>query len=147
MLGGLELALVGLAAVGAGFVNALAGGGTLITFPALLAAGVPAVAANVTNTVALCPGYLSATWAQRRDLRDQQRRIRLFVPASLVGGVLGGLLLLGHIQIAHRRAHIADLRQIHQRGVCQQRLSGQWSKSRSMQYSRHHAAQASRSQT
>ncbi|WP_322806500.1 TSUP family transporter, partial [Thermanaerothrix sp.] len=56
---------IALAAVAAGAVNALAGGGTLITFPALMAVGVPAVVANVTNTVALLPGYLGGTWAQR----------------------------------------------------------------------------------
>ena len=56
MLSGSELALAGLAAVAAGMVNALAGGGTLISFPALVALGVPEVVANITNTVALCPG-------------------------------------------------------------------------------------------
>ena len=63
---GIEYLLIALAAVGAGLVNALAGGGTLITFPMLTAVGVPAVAANVTNTVALCPGYLGATFAQSK---------------------------------------------------------------------------------
>jgi uncharacterized membrane protein YfcA len=94
MPGGLELALVGLAAVGAGFVNALAGGGTLITFPALMAVGIPAVAANVTNTVALCPGYLGGIYAQGRELSGQGRRARLLVPAGMLGGLLGGILLL-----------------------------------------------------
>ena len=75
-------------------MNALAGGGTLITFPALIALGVPAVAANVTNTVALCPGYLGATLAQWNDLRDQKKRLWLLMPASIIGGVLGGILLL-----------------------------------------------------
>ena len=90
-----ELALVGLAAVAAGVVNALAGGGTLITYPALTAVGIPPVAANVTNTVALCPGYLGGTLAQRGDLRGQRGRLRLFLPAGVVGGLTGGLLLLG----------------------------------------------------
>lgn len=90
----LQFLLAGLAAVAAGTVNALAGGGTLITFPMLVAVGVPAVAANVTNTVALCPGYLGGTLAQRNDLRGQRRRLWLIVPASIVGGVLGGVLLL-----------------------------------------------------
>src|SRR4030066_82823 len=89
-----EYVLVGLAAVAAGLVNALAGGGTLITFPMLLAVGLPAVAANVTNTVALCPGYLGATLAQSNDLRGQGRRLWLFLPAGVVGGVTGGILLL-----------------------------------------------------
>src|ERR671933_3067629 len=91
---GWGLVLVGLAAVLAGAVNALAGGGTLITFPLLTAVGVPAVAANVTNTVALCPGYLGATMAQANDLRGQKRRLWLLVPASVIGGVVGGILLL-----------------------------------------------------
>lgn len=89
-----EYILVGLAAVAAGLVNALAGGGTLITFPTLLAVGLPAIAANVTNTVALCPGYLGATLAQSKDLRGQERRLWLLVPAGIVGGVTGGILLL-----------------------------------------------------
>lgn len=90
----LQFLLAALAAVAAGAVNALAGGGTLITFPMLVALGVPAVASNVTNTVALCPGYLGGTLAQREDLRGQGKRLRLILPASVVGGVLGGFLLL-----------------------------------------------------
>lgn len=90
----LQLLLAGIAAVAAGAVNALAGGGTLITFPVLVALGVPAVGANVTNTVALCPGYLGGTLAQRGDLRGQGRRLRSVLPASVLGGILGGVLLL-----------------------------------------------------
>lgn len=86
--------LVTLAAMAAGAINALAGGGTLITFPMLVAVGLPAVAANVTNTVALCPGYFGATLAQLKDLKGQEGRLRLVVPASIIGGVIGGLLLL-----------------------------------------------------
>ena len=59
----LPFVIAALAAAAAGFVNALAGGGTLISFPMLTFVGVPPVAANVTNTVALCPGYLGATLA------------------------------------------------------------------------------------
>ena len=94
MLNGLEYLFAALAAVAAGAVNALAGGGTLITFPMLTFLGVPAVAANITNTVALCPGYFGGTLAQWNDLRDQTRRLWLIVPASIVGGVIGGVLLL-----------------------------------------------------
>src|SRR3972149_2916753 len=94
MVSGFEFVLVGLAAVAAGVVNALAGGGTLITFPMLIAVGVPAIAANVTNTVALCPGYLGATLAQLNDLRGQKRRMWLALPAGVIGGVIGGILLL-----------------------------------------------------
>jgi len=94
MLTGLEYTFVGLAAVAAGAVNALAGGGTLISFPALMMTGIPAVAANVTNTVALCPGYLGATLAQSKDLKGQRLRLWLFLPAGAIGGILGGVLLL-----------------------------------------------------
>jgi len=90
----LELILVALAGVAGGLVNALAGGGTLITFPVLLAIGIPAVAANVTNTVALSPGYLGATFGQARDLQGQKRRLWLLFPASVIGGLIGGVLLL-----------------------------------------------------
>jgi uncharacterized membrane protein YfcA len=90
----IDYLLVSLAALAAGMVNALAGGGTLLTFPMLMAVGVPAVAANVTNTVALCPGYLGATFAQSADLRGQRARLMLVLPAGALGGVLGGVLLL-----------------------------------------------------
>ena len=94
MLSGIEYIIAALAAFAAGAVNALAGGGTLITFPILTFLGIPAVAANVTNTVALCPGYFGGTLAQWNDLKTQTKRLWLIVPASIVGGVLGGFLLL-----------------------------------------------------
>jgi uncharacterized membrane protein YfcA len=84
----------GLAAVAAGMINALAGGGTLITFPVLMAIGLPAVSANVTNTVALCPGYLGGTLAQSKDLKDQKKRLWILIPAGALGGLVGGILLL-----------------------------------------------------
>jgi uncharacterized membrane protein YfcA len=90
----LQYALIGLAAVAAGAINALAGGGTLITFPALIAVGIPPIAANVTNTVALSPGYLGATLAQRVEILDQRRRLWFLLPAAALGGLVGGLLLL-----------------------------------------------------
>lgn len=90
----IEFALAFLAAAGAGAVNALAGGGTLISFPVLLAMGVPPVAANVTNAVSLCPGYFGATIAQLKHLDGQRTRLLWCVPASILGGLLGGLILL-----------------------------------------------------
>ena len=89
-----HVALVAGAALAAGAVNAIAGGGSLLTFPALVAAGLPTVTASVTNTVALCPGYLGATWAQRRDLAGQRARLGELIPAGIVGGLAGALLLL-----------------------------------------------------
>jgi uncharacterized membrane protein YfcA len=90
----LQLVLALAAAVAAGAINALAGGGSLVTFPVLVALGVPPVVANVTNTVALSPGYLSATVAQARDLAGQCRRAIALVAAGAVGGLAGGVLLL-----------------------------------------------------
>ena len=98
MLSGLQLTAVGFASLAAGLVNALAGGGSLITFPVLVAVGIPSVSANVTNTVALCPGYLGATFAQWNDLRSQKRRMWLMLPASIIGGLIGGILLLNTSQ-------------------------------------------------
>jgi uncharacterized membrane protein YfcA len=81
-------------AAAAGVVNAVAGGGTLLTFPALLATGVPAVAANATNTVALFPGQAASSFAYKSHILDErQRAVALAVP-SLVGGVAGAWLLL-----------------------------------------------------
>jgi len=94
MLTPINYILIILAALAAGAINALAGGGTLITFPVLTFLGVPALAANVTNTVALCPGYIGGTLAQWNDLRGQKKRLWLMVPASIIGGILGGFLLL-----------------------------------------------------
>jgi uncharacterized membrane protein YfcA len=90
----LHYVFIGLAALAAGFVNAIAGGGTLITFPVMTAVGIPPVAAYVTNTVALCPGFLGAVAAQRTDLAGQGRRLRLAIPAGIAGGIAGGVLLL-----------------------------------------------------
>ncbi|MFN0026617.1 MAG: sulfite exporter TauE/SafE family protein [Acidimicrobiales bacterium] len=89
-----EHALAALAAVAAGLINAIAGGGTLITFPALVALGVPVVSANVTNTVALCPGYFGGTFAQRKDLGVQRRRLPFIIVPAALGGVIGSLLLV-----------------------------------------------------
>lgn len=94
MLEGLDFLFIGLAALAAGAINALAGGGTLITFPVLIAVGVPAVMSNVTNTVALLPGYLGGTLAQWGDMKAQAKRLWYILPASVVGGLLGGVLLL-----------------------------------------------------
>lgn len=90
----LDLLLLGLAAIAGGAVNALAGGGTLITFPALTAVGLPALNANVTNTVALVPGYLGGAAAQRGDLNGQRRRVLAAAVPAAAGGLVGGALLL-----------------------------------------------------
>ncbi len=89
-----QLALIAAAGFAAGAVNALAGGGTLISFPALLALGIPPVAANITSTVALCPGYLGAALAQRRELCGQQSRLWPLLAVAAAGGLLGAWLLM-----------------------------------------------------
>ena len=94
MLTPIQYGFLAIAAVAAGLINALAGGGSLITFPTLMAVGIPPVMANVTNTVALCPGYLGATLAQKKDLHGQQKRIQLLLPSAVIGGIIGGILLL-----------------------------------------------------
>ena len=90
----IQYLIIGVGAFLAGGVNALAGGGTLITFPLLTAVGFPAVIANVTNTVALCPGYFGATLAQWQEIARQKKRLWLYIPAALLGGITGGVLLL-----------------------------------------------------
>jgi uncharacterized membrane protein YfcA len=90
----LDLVIAGGAGFLAGGVNALAGGGTLLSFPALIAIGLPAVSANVTNTVALSPGYLGGVLSQRRATADQSKRIRRLGIASGIGGLVGSVLLL-----------------------------------------------------
>lgn len=78
-----------------GMLNAVAGGGTFITFPALVASGVPVVMANATSTVAALPGYLAAAIAFRRDIAEiQPQRIRKTTLWTLVGGTIGSCLLL-----------------------------------------------------
>ncbi len=85
--------VAGGAALIAGGINGIAGGGTLVSFPALIAIGVPALPANITNTVALSPGYLSGSVAARDDLTPQRDRMRTLAPFAVVGGLAGALLL------------------------------------------------------
>ena len=88
------MALLAAAGFGAGAVNAVGGGGSLISFPALLAAGYPSIAANVTNAVALLPGYLGGSLAYRPELARQRARIRALAPTSALGAAAGAALLL-----------------------------------------------------
>jgi len=91
-----------MAAVAAGFINAIAGGGTLLSFPVLLAVGISPVVANVTNTVALVPGTIGGMWAQRNEFQSQYRRLLKLLPVAIVGGVAGGLLILNTSESAFR---------------------------------------------
>jgi uncharacterized membrane protein YfcA len=92
----LELAALALAGFGAGAVNSVAGGGTLLTFPALLAFGIPATVANGTSTLALVPGSASAFYSYRAQLDEEgdHRFLALFAVPSIVGGAIGAFLVL-----------------------------------------------------
>jgi uncharacterized membrane protein YfcA len=83
-----------LAGVAAGTINTVVGSGTLITFPTLLAFGVPPVTANVSNTIGLVPGSVSGAIGYRRELVGQRARLIRLASASLLGGVVGAVLLL-----------------------------------------------------
>ncbi len=88
-------ALLFLAALGAGFMNGVAGGGSFLTFPALTFAGVPSVLANASSTVALFPGTCTSAWAFRGQFRDFEKiPFRVMMIVSVLGGVTGALLLL-----------------------------------------------------
>jgi len=89
-----EAVLIALAGVAAGTINTVVGSGTLITFPTLLAFGVPPVTANVSNTVGLVPGSMSGVFGYRRELAGQLGRVLRLGAASLLGGIAGALLLL-----------------------------------------------------
>jgi uncharacterized membrane protein YfcA len=87
-------AILAASAFAAGIVNAVAGGGTLITFPALLSTGVSPVAANATNTVALFPGQAASSLAYRSHIAEERRRAWVLSVPSLIGGIIGAILLL-----------------------------------------------------
>lgn len=89
-----QIALVSMAAFCAGGMNAVAGGGTFFSFPALLAVGVPPVVANASNSVALWPASLSGAWAYRAELARYKHYLVPMGVASFIGGIAGGLLLL-----------------------------------------------------
>jgi uncharacterized protein len=88
-----HLSLLLVAGVAAAMVNAVAGGGSLITFPALLGTGLGQIAANVTNSVSVSPGYLSAAWGSRSDLPGRRTLLTL-IPTAIAGAAIGCALLL-----------------------------------------------------
>jgi uncharacterized membrane protein YfcA len=90
----LEIVAIFLTGLAAGTMNTVVGSGTLITFPTLLAFGFPPVTANVSNTVGLVPGSVSGAIGYRRELTGQRARLIRLGTASLLGGLLGGVLLL-----------------------------------------------------
>lgn len=84
------------AGVASGFINAIVGSGSLISFPALVGSGFERLAANIANNLGQFPGSMSAVYGYRRELTGQAVRIRKLVPASLVGSAIGALLLLSY---------------------------------------------------
>lgn len=82
------------AGVGAGTINTVVGSGTLITFPTLLAFGVPPVTANVSNNIGLVPGSLTGAYGYRRELSGQRALVLRLLSASVIGAVIGAVLLL-----------------------------------------------------
>lgn len=89
-----DAVIVLLAGLWAGTINTVVGSGTLVSFPVLLGIGLPPVTANVTNTVGLFPGSLAGAWGYRRELRGQGRRLAVLSVCSILGAVVGAVLLL-----------------------------------------------------
>ena len=98
-----EITLITVAALLAGIVNAVAGGGTFLSFPALLATGVPPITANASNAVALWPGSLASAWAFRRELKHFSHCLLPLSVIAFLGGLGGGLLLLSTSNAAFTR--------------------------------------------
>ena len=86
-------ALVFSAALVAGGINSVAGGGMLVSFPTLIWLGVPPISANATNTVAIWPGTLGSAWGYRRELRGVDPRVYALMVPSVVGSITGAILL------------------------------------------------------
>lgn len=93
-MGATELVLVGVVALLAGGLNSVAGGGSLLLFPALLAAGLPPLAANVSTTVSVWPGYVGTAAGYRAELRGQRHSVLALAVTTLLGGGTGAVLLL-----------------------------------------------------
>ena len=88
-----RLALAFAAAFLAGAINSVAGGGTLVSFPTLIWLGLDSITANATNTVTVWPAAMASVWGYRRELRTAEPRFRILIVPSLIGGLLGAVLL------------------------------------------------------
>jgi uncharacterized membrane protein YfcA len=90
----MQMVLLGLAAVLAGVINAIAGGGSLVSFPAAVAFGLSPLVANATNAVALTPGAVASAFGYQRELSRDRAAAKVLVPPALAGGLVGSILLL-----------------------------------------------------
>ena len=89
-----ELVFLFFAGLFGGILNSIAGGGSFITFPALMFVGIPPIIASATNTFASCAGYMSGTYALRKEISDHKSELLLIITISLIGGITGAWLLL-----------------------------------------------------
>ena len=89
-----EMSVILLAGFWAGMINVVVGSGTLVTFPVLLLFGYPPLTANISNNIGLVAGGLAGTWGYRKELAPNQALLRRLLPASVLGGLAGALLLL-----------------------------------------------------
>ena len=89
-----QIALLFIAGFFGGALNSIAGGGSFITFPALLMAGVPAISANATNTFASLPGYMVGAWVLRHEMMKVREKLLLTLIIAFIGGIIGAWLLL-----------------------------------------------------
>ncbi|MBA6296021.1 sulfite exporter TauE/SafE family protein [Colwellia sp. MB02u-9] len=104
-----ELIFLFLAGFFGGVVNSIAGGGSFITFPALIFVGIPPIMANATNTFASCAGYMSGTYAFRKELAAHKDELLLIIVISLLGGVFGAQLNAGFKKIATKHQHASAI--------------------------------------
>lgn len=89
-----EICAIILAGLAAGTINTIVGSGTLVTFPTLLFFGYPPVSANVSNSLGLVPGGMTGAWGYRHEIKHLGPMVRRLAPASLLGSVIGAVLLL-----------------------------------------------------
>jgi uncharacterized membrane protein YfcA len=90
----LQIGALVASSIGAGAMNAMAGGGTILTYPTLLFLGESAIVANATSTIALWPGAAASMWGYRREVATHRRWLTTLLVPSLVGGAIGSILLL-----------------------------------------------------
>ncbi|SIS68800.1 sulfite exporter TauE/SafE family protein [Neptunomonas antarctica] len=99
-----ELVFLFLAGFFGGVLNSIAGGGSFITFPALIFVGIPPIMANATNTFASCAGYMSGTYAFRKEIAGHKEELPRIIIISLIGGIAGAWLLLQTPETVFREA-------------------------------------------